>query len=85
MTDVVTQARLDALGRSLAQAQDRLRERAVISDDHLKTEQELLVQYEALKRQVDREEVVAETEGHHVSKLEHAIRMWMDRLSDKAI
>ncbi|MEO8243391.1 MAG: hypothetical protein ABI832_13875 [bacterium] len=85
MTDVQTQARLDALGRSLALAQDRLKERAAISDDHVKTARDLQIQYDTLRRQVERQELATESEGHHVSALEHAIRMWIDRLTDKAV
>ncbi|WP_138936674.1 3-ketoacyl-ACP reductase [Roseovarius arcticus] len=72
-------ARLVALDAHLSKIEGQLRSKANADSDHLATNQELRDRYVALSAQVGREETDAEKMGHHVSALEHSVRMWMDR------
>ena len=80
MTDHDLQQRLKTLDASLAQAEARLKTRADSDPNHTATAKELRSRYTALTRQVAAQEITAEAQGHHVTDLEHGLRMWLDRL-----
>lgn len=74
--------RLTALESRLTQAEARLKDH--IDHDHIATARELRDRYTALQAQVAAEELTAEAQGHHVTKLEHSLRMWLDNLTGHA-
>jgi hypothetical protein len=83
MTDLAMHHRLLALDAHLADAELRLSE-GKASPEHLTTARDLRRQHTELSRKVAAEEIAAEAQGHHVTDLEHAMRMWLDRLNAEA-
>ncbi len=79
MIDTNIHARLLALDAHLSKVEDQLQSKAKGNSTHLVTNQELRDRYIALSAQVAQEEAGATKIGHHVSALEHSVRMWMDR------
>ena len=79
MTDLAMHQRLLALDAHLADAETRLTDGSA-DPTNTATAQDLRRRYATLSRQVAAEETTAEAQGHHVTDLEHALRMWLDRL-----
>ncbi len=84
MTDHDLHQRLTALEARLAQAEARLKSRPEADPTHATTAQDLRRRYTTLSRQVAAQEITAEAQGHHVTDLEHGLRMWLDRLDGTA-
>ncbi|MEO6298166.1 MAG: 3-ketoacyl-ACP reductase [Paracoccaceae bacterium] len=82
MTDLAMHQRLLALDAHLGDAELRLADQSA-DPAHVATARELRRRYTALSHQVAKEEITAEAQGHHVTDLEHAVRMWLDRLSNE--
>lgn len=82
MTDPDLHARLAALGSQLSKAEDHLKRTAPTDVGHVATNRELRARYAALTRQVETEDATAASHGHHVTDLEHSVRMWVDDLID---
>ena len=80
MNDQDIQARLSALGKRLQKAEARLRTKGRMTADHQATNKELQERYWKLEAQVSRDDTAAESKGHHVSDLEHSVRLWFERL-----
>lgn len=83
MSDLDIPTRLQTLDRKLGTAEARLKNRS-LDISHANTARDLRRRLDALEAQVAAESITAEAQGHHVSDLEHAIRLWFDRLSDAA-
>ena len=82
MPDLAMHQRLLALDAHLAEAETRLTDQSAVPSQSV-TARELRRRYTTLSRQVAAEEITAEAQGHHVTDLEHAVRMWLDRLSNQ--
>jgi hypothetical protein len=52
---------------------------------HQATNEELRERYWKLEAQVSRDDAAAERKGHHVSDLEHSVRLWFERLDGDGI
>ena len=83
MTEPDLHARLAALGTQLSAAEARLQRTASADAGHVATNRELRDRYAALSKQVDQEDATAASHGHHVTDLEHSVRMWVDQLVDE--
>ncbi|MFZ5963041.1 3-ketoacyl-ACP reductase [Thalassococcus sp. BH17M4-6] len=71
--------RLDALGRKIHGAEQRLRDQAHLYDDHAHlSAKELKERYADLQARLDDEEADAEAHGHHVSNLERSVHQWLE-------
>jgi len=73
--------RLQNLDRHLTQAETWASRIEAPDPDHTETANELRRRYAAISAEVAAAEDQAEAQGHHVTDLEHAVRMWLDRLS----
>ena len=82
MIDTDIHARLVALDAHLSKVEGQLQSKSGATSPHLITTQELRDRYKALSVQVAQEEAEEMKIGHHVSALEHSVRMWLDRLSN---
>lgn len=82
MIDTDIHARLLALDAHLTKADGQLQSKAQSSSAHSITNRELCDRYYALIAQVAQEETDEASLGHHVSALEHSVKMWMARLSN---
>lgn len=82
MIDTDIHARLVALDAHLSKVEGQLQSKAEANPADLITNQELRDRYNALSAQVAQEEAGETKIGHHVSALEHSVRMWMERLSN---
>ena len=82
MIDTDIHARLAALDGHLSKVEGQLQSTAETNSAHLVTNQELRDRYIALSAQVAQEEAGKTKNGHHVSALEHSVRMWIDRLNN---
>ena len=73
--------RLEALGRKIHAAEERLREREHLYHDtaHL-TAKELKTRYRHLQARLNGEIADAELRGEHVSDLERSVRQWLDSI-----
>ncbi|MEH6830409.1 MAG: hypothetical protein V7661_06150 [Sulfitobacter sp.] len=79
MIDTDTHARLIVLGAHLSKIESQLLSKPEANSAHLFTNQELRIRHIALSAQVAQEQADATKMGHHISALEHSVRMWMDR------
>jgi hypothetical protein len=84
MTYTSLSERLAVLRKELQRAEDWVSTRGLINAEHTATNLELRTRYEALVERVGKEEAAAESHGAHVSDLEHAVRLWLDRLDRDA-
>ncbi|WP_294608031.1 3-ketoacyl-ACP reductase [uncultured Roseovarius sp.] len=71
-------ARLDALGRNIERAEERLKLKHLFSADHQIKASELRERYRVLCRKVQAEVAREEAHGRHVSNLERSLREWWD-------
>lgn len=81
MNNTEIHAKLVALDQQLSKVEGQLLSKAEANSAHLVTNQELRDRHIALTAQVAQEEAGETKIGHHVSALEHSVRIWMDRLS----
>ncbi len=72
--------RLTTLEARLAEAEAKLKSLTDGDPSHSATASDLRRRYGTLSRQVAAQEITAEAQGHHVTDLEHGLRMWLDRL-----
>lgn len=80
MIDTDINARLAALSGKLRKAEARLSAAGRTTADHQATNKELQERYRSLEAKVSRDDAAAESRGHHVSDLEHSVRLWFERL-----
>lgn len=84
MTDMSLSDRLEALKKELQRAEDWIGSRGRITAEHSATNMELRIRYDTLVDRVSKAESDAESHGVHVGDLEHAVRLWLERLDRDA-